>query len=238
MVIVGLVTLSDAITAGHGAAFGNMIAKNEHGILCNRFSIYEEMVNILGCFLLSVAAIMVIPFVMLYTAGVTDVNYRRELFSFVFCLSALFRCMLLPYQMLSNASGLFKIFQKQAMTETVINIVISLVLVKPLGILGVIIGTLTAYAYRTIIYGMYMAKHVVEFGYAKLCKRLCVTLVSFCGMFLLSKLLINISPANYFEWIIQSAVVSVACAVIILGTEWLFFRRELKGLARFLLPKL
>ena len=75
------------------------------------------------------ADVFILPFLKLYTAGVTDISYLDPV------LPHLFVCTYL----LSNRSVI----------ESVINLLISLLLVVPLGMYGVLIGTIAALLYRT-----------------------------------------------------------------------------------------
>ena len=80
------------------------------------------------------ADVFILPFLKLYTAGVTDISYLDLV------LPHLFVCTYL----LSNGRA-----AAQRVIESVINLLISLLLVVPLGMYGVLIGTIAALLYRT-----------------------------------------------------------------------------------------
>ena len=80
------------------------------------------------------ADVFILPFLKLYTAGVTDISYLDPV------LPHLFVCTYL----LSNGRA-----AAQRVIESVINLLISLLLVVPLGMYGVLIGTIAALLYRT-----------------------------------------------------------------------------------------
>ena len=80
------------------------------------------------------ADVFILPFLKLYTAGVTDTSYLDPV------LPHLFVCTYL----LSNGRA-----AAQRVIEYVINLLVSLLLVVPLGMYGVLIGTIAALLYRT-----------------------------------------------------------------------------------------
>lgn len=99
-------------------------------------------------------------FVSLYTAGVNDTNYLiqglPELFLFykmLYGLRALNR-------QLIEANGHFKQTQIIPMTESILNLSISILLVVNYGIIGVLIGTVAALIVSIIMYYVYIRKHV------------------------------------------------------------------------------
>lgn len=93
------------------------------------------------------ADVFILPFLKLYTAGVTDISYLDPV------LPHLFVCTYL----LSNGRA-----AAQRVIESVINLLISLLLVVPLGMYGVLIGTIAALLYRTndmILYASHKLLH-------------------------------------------------------------------------------
>lgn len=48
----------------------------------SKLDIYEYVVFILAFFFLTVTALLITPFVHLYTKGITDTNYNQPLFGF------------------------------------------------------------------------------------------------------------------------------------------------------------
>lgn len=97
----------------------------------------------------SVALFLFLPFLRLYTAGVTDINYIDVRLAVLFVLVSLLdksrTCMLLTI----SYAGHFRATLPHTILESVINLTVSLVGVYFLGIYGVLLGTVAALAYRT-----------------------------------------------------------------------------------------
>lgn len=92
---------------------------------------------------------------------------------FLCAVNCMLYVMLLPIGAFVSASGLFQFEKKIAMAAAVVNLVLSLAFVKPLGLLGVLLGTLAAYVILFVgkSYGFYklhlekgMKGYVLEMG--------------------------------------------------------------------------
>ena len=83
MVSSNIRKIVNSVSAGTMAAFGNMIAKKEDEILKKRFEQYE-LLTFISCYILfTTTAILFIPFIAIYTKGISDVNYIR--YGFLYC---------------------------------------------------------------------------------------------------------------------------------------------------------
>lgn len=99
--------------------------------------------------LFSVALFLLPPFIRLYTAGVTDVEYLSPWLPELFVACSLLSAIRLPMNSTINYAGHFKETAPRAVAEMVINLSISLVGVFLWGIYGVLLGTVAALLYRT-----------------------------------------------------------------------------------------
>ena len=100
--------------------------------------------------LITCAIVLIVPFISVYTKGVTDANYIRYAFGALIVISEYIWAIRLPYSSLVLAAGHFKETRKGAWVECISNIVISVLLVRAFGLIGVAIGTIVAMAIRTI----------------------------------------------------------------------------------------
>ena len=99
----------------------------------------------------SCTILLIIPFVKLYTEGITDANYVQGLICIYILVFAYFiHALKTPYHSLSNTAGKFKETQKGAWVEAISNLIISLILVHQVRISWVAIGTLISVLIRGI----------------------------------------------------------------------------------------
>lgn len=110
--------------------------------------------------LVSVAYWLIIPFVKLYTKGVTDINYIYTWLPICFCLVQLLSRSRSISGNLTGISGYAKSVSYISLTEAIINIVMSVILVQFLGIYGVLLATVCALPVK-VIYVNYIAEKKV-----------------------------------------------------------------------------
>lgn len=110
----------------------------------------------------AVALYLFLPFMAVYTEGVTDINYVDSKLAVLFVAAALLSHTRVPMCQTVDIAGHFKQTMTRSIAETAINLVVSLVGVFLWGIYGVLLGTVVALLYRTndfIIYANMKCLH-------------------------------------------------------------------------------
>lgn len=116
---------------------------------CKIQEIYENLYLSLCFVMYTVTYIFILPFMRLYTRGISDINYIQKWIPVLF-----FMCQLLDYGRVTS-SGVINIGQHfeqtkwRCMLEASINIIVSVIAVQKWGIYGALVGTLAALLYRT-----------------------------------------------------------------------------------------
>ncbi len=108
------------------------------------------------------AYMLTLPFLRLYTANITDINYIDERLPILFAIAQVLMNLEIPYALLIRISGHFKETRGQAVLEAITNIVVSFVLVFNFGIYGVLIGVITSVLYRCIVTIRYCNKFILR----------------------------------------------------------------------------
>lgn len=161
LVTNGLYQLVEIITIGFKALLGDMYARNQQEILQRTFSAYEWLIHTFVTLIFSIASVMILPFVSLYTKGVNDADYIVPLFSAIIILANAAFCIRIPYNHMIVGVGHFKQTQNSAIIEAAMNVVVSVILVAKFGLVGVAVGTLAAMVYRTCYFAWYLKDHVL-----------------------------------------------------------------------------
>lgn len=236
LVISSIRAITESFTGGMEAAFGEMIANGETDKLKRSYLRYKTLITAVSFGLFGCAGILIVPFVRLYTKGVTDANYIQTAFSFVLMLAEAVNCMALPCSSLPVAANRLKQTRWGAYGEAIINIVVSCVLIIWNPLLGVAIGTLTATLFRAIFYMTYSSKKIlhipartviIKFSAAVAC--LCVAVSA--GRYVTAPLKIE----NYFQWAFcGAAVFAVVClpAAVLAGLRIKRLGAEKRKVAR------
>ena len=161
-VIYVLEQMLASVSAGLSGLVGRLLARKEISELNRIVDRYEACNNVLATGIATVCAILILPFVSIYTGGVTDVQYRQPLFAVLMIAGSYAYSIRHPFGCVVSAAGHYKETKAGAIGEVVINLVFSLVLVKPLGLVGVALGTFAAMSFRTIHTFWYLSKNILH----------------------------------------------------------------------------
>lgn len=220
--------LMTVFTSGLEAAFGNMWIKKELASIERNFRLFEYGIYTFTAIMFSCVGILILPFIELYTKGVTDINYLRLDFAILVTVTEATYCLRQPYLTLVQATGSYEETKMGALIEALLNIGISLILVVPLGINGVMIGTLVANIFRTTQYSIFISNNVLHRAYQQVIYRL-IWLVGVCGITVSISLLINrvISfPNGWKGWIVRAITVFITAFFIALVMSIVFYKDD------------
>lgn len=227
MIANGVKKLLATFTAGIEALFGNMIALNDYDGLWRNMVRIEYVLFSIGTIAYSCLFILVIPFVKIYTAGITDANYARPVFALILTASQFVGCVRTPYQNLVDAAGHFKQTRNSAIIEATMNITISVFAVVKLGLLGVAMGTLVSTIYRSLYLMIYASKNILQKTPLNFIKRILVSLLEITTVYVLIKIIVNINVIGYFSWFIYAIAVGTVSCMVVLMYSIIFDRRDL-----------
>ena len=160
-VIYVLEQLLLSISSGISGLVGRLIARKEITELNRIVDRYEACNNMLATAVATVCAILILPFVSIYTGGVTDVQYRQPVFAMLMIAGSYAYSIRHPFGCVVSAAGHYKETKAGALGEMALNLILSLLLVKPLGLVGVALGTFAAMSFRTIHTVWYLSRHIL-----------------------------------------------------------------------------
>ena len=230
-VVTGIKNMVQALTGGVDASFGDMIAKCEQENLNRSFKTYELFYFTLITIVYIVTLVMILPFVKVYTNGITDANYYRPTFAILITLAELAWSVRLPYNGITLAAGHFKETRKGAWVEVFTNLIISIALVFKFGMVGVAIGTLVAMTIRTIEFMYHTSKYILKRRQIENVKRVIIlaleTLIIVpIGFYISSFMEVN----SYINWIGLAVIVGVVALLGVGITNSIIYRKDLKDL--------
>ena len=160
-VINVLEQLLASISTSLSGLVGRLIARKEITELNRIIDRYEICNNALATSVATVCAILILPFVSIYTGGVTDAEYHQPIFAMIIIAGSYASSIQQPFSCVVFAAGHYRETNAGAIGEVVINLALSLALVKPLGLIGVALGTFAAMSFRTIHTVWYLSKHIL-----------------------------------------------------------------------------
>ena len=135
-----------------------------------------------------------------------------------------------PYVLLVQAAGHYKQVKVAGYVEAGINVILTAILVIKLGIVGAIIGTIVANAFRTIMYGRYVSKYMLSRRFSEIVKRF-VWLVAAVSVSvgLSYGVLTRITVTNWASWILAAVITFAIHTMVVLLLSVIFYRNDLKN---------
>ncbi len=247
MVTVGLWGILKMTTTGIYSGFGDLLVRGQQEKFQKAYRDFEYLYLAITTVLFSVAAIMIVPFVVLYTDKITDANYSAPLIGIMVVLEAITDHGKMPMDLMITASGKFKETRHQCTAQVVAAVVLGLGLgfwglqtSMTMAVVGILAGIILSNILRTILQLWFVPKYITHLPWQDTLKRILrmmgeVALIA--GPFLAFHLLdIN----GFFKWITLAVPLCIYASAITLGFGWIFERDSVKSLlgrTKFLFQK-
>lgn len=123
---------------------------------------FETVYMTLTFALYSLLYLFITPFMRIYTAGITDIEYTDRYLPILFTAVFLLQAARGPMQLIVEYAQQYKETKKQAVTEMCINLAVTLVSVYFLGIYGALLGTVAALLYRANAIILYVNREILH----------------------------------------------------------------------------
>lgn len=150
MVFSGLIALTSIFTAGVSALLGNMVANEEKEKLRGVHDEFEWFIFLVTTVLYACALIMIEPFILLYTKGITDIEYNNLWYGYLFVLWGMVFNIRIPYTALINASGLYRESRNVNVIQVLFLIVSATVGIRFFGLTGVLAAMVLSVSYWVV----------------------------------------------------------------------------------------
>ena len=237
MIVKNINQLLTSAFSGIRATFGNMYAKSETQRLKERFFDVEWMIFAGGAVFYAAAGILLTPFVMIYTKGITDANYNRYWFGVLMTLSCFIYTTRLPYQLMTEATGYFKETRNSAILEIVVNIAVSLICAPWMGLNGILIGSLFGGIVRVVNLIWICCRKVLNISLLSVIKNYMLYCGGAFALVVLVYKLVKINPSNYLTWVLYAIPVTIGVSAAILLLSIVFNRKQLTGTVRYVIKR-
>ncbi|MCG7406103.1 polysaccharide biosynthesis C-terminal domain-containing protein [Paenibacillus sp. ACRRX] len=218
MVFVAVNMFVSAFSNGLMASFGHVIASGERGSLLRQFGAYEYMYYAVLTAAYACAAILILPFLRLYTSGIHDAVYIRPELAALFIVVGIVSNVRLPHYTLIQAAGHFRETKYPSIVESIINLVVSIILVQWFGMIGVMLGSICSHLYRTPELIRYTSKHILEHSAKQTIVRI-IRLVILSAIAITPFLFVFVpEPASVMNWLLWAIIAgTVVLFIIVIG---------------------
>lgn len=212
-----------SMISGIEALIGNLWAKQDLKELRKVFAWTEWLIHTGTTLIFTLTAVLIVPFVQVYTHGVSDANYIQPLFGILLVAANSGHCLRLPYNIMILAAGHYKQTQHNYIIAAVMNIVISIIGAKQFGLIGVTLGTLAAMVYQTVWMAWYNSKNFIQWPMRKFFKQMVVNAVSAASIFIVTGYF-TLTGVSYLEWIVLAIKVTACGIVVVFLVNYIFYK--------------
>jgi O-antigen/teichoic acid export membrane protein len=237
LIVNALKNLVVSVSSAIGPSLGNVLAGGDEKRTNAVFDLYEFGTDVITTILFSCGAVLITAFVGVYTANITDANYIQYGFGILLTLAEMVYCFRDPYVNMAYTAGRFRQTAPYAYVEAAMNIVLSVLLVRRFGLIGVAIGTLISMVYRMFAHVWYLKREILHRNPMKFIKKLSVFGVATLLTFLTSNALFSMHCSGYAEWALLGIGVLTICCTIVAVLCVAFFRAETCYLAGIIWKK-
>ena len=202
-----------------------------------RIDIVESFFSAMLYALLAVALYLYLPFMRLYTAGVTDINYIDPWLALLFVVISLLDKSRTSMLSTIEFAGHYKNTVRQTITESVINLTISLIGVYLWGIYGVLIGTIVALSYRTNDIIIYANHKILNRSAKKTYLIYLINILSFLFLQFLFNLYDSSNITSYLNFFAVGIICSIIAIILSVGAQVAVFK-DCRDIVKILPKKL
>ena len=212
MIVSQLLVIPQIFSSSIEAGMGQLYYENKDKFT-RVYNFFETGYIMITYILLTSAYNLMLPFIKLYTSGVTDANYIDKWLPLLFVLIPLQECIRTPSVNTLYLSGKNKELKNYAIVEAVFNLLLSIILVNYMGIYGVLIATFLSMFYFTFKSIIYVSQNILHRSYLVPLKRfLTCSITALIIVYFYST--INFQIQNYLEFFIVGSLVLLVTSVI------------------------
>lgn len=226
MLINGVKGIFLSLTSGIRALLGEMWAKQELIKLNRFFEWVEWSIHTGTVFLFSCTAVLIVPFVQVYTKGINDVNYIRPQFAAFLTIAYAVYSLQIPYHIMVLAVGHYKQTQKYFIAASLLNLSLSILMVYRFEIIGVAIGTLVAMTYQMFALARYTMKNFLHWPLKRTIKRIVIDIGSMVAVFVFGQCL-HINCSSYMQWFYYAVIITMFAIMALIIINFIFYHEKI-----------
>lgn len=227
MIFIGISGILGIFNNGLVAGLGDIISRNDLNRLQKVYREYEFIYYMLVTGVYSCTYILIMPFIKIYTKGLDDAQYIDKNLAMAFIIIGILNVLRTPQATVVNAAGYFKETRYRALIEIIINIIFSIVLINIFGMIGVLIGGICSYLYRTVDFIMYVPKKITYLPIKQSVIR--ILRAAFLGYVIIIPFnnFIFIQAKNFYEWVLYGISISIWAGFIIIIGNYLLEKNQM-----------
>lgn len=215
-------------------SLGHLVEEGNREKIDYYFKIYFKVTLLAASVILTVTGSLVLNFVSIYTAGVTDIDYVRNELAFLFFAQYYVQIINRPFGTMLNVTGNFAKQNVQCGAAAVVNLVSSIILMRTWGVAGVIVGSFLGTSV-ILVMNVYQCKGLVA-GLKRMVFEIVVNVLA-CVLLIVLSVKIGKVAESYWEWVLLAIIVFVMEGVALCGINFVLDYKTMKVFAKGILSK-
>lgn len=239
-IICGIYGVVLSVSNSVAAGLGNLLVMGNKDQINRTVDSFELLQAGLTTMLYTIAALTLIPFVRIYTAQMTDMQYVQPLFGYIMVAAGAIYCFRCIYSTISLNANKYKETQLGAVLECVVNLVLSLVLVlvANMGLVGIAIGTAMGMLVRYVFDVCFLSKNVLNRSVFRALKMLFVSvLIAALSIAICHIVLPYDAIDSMIRWFLIALATAGITALFAVIVYMIFYRNTVKVLLKKILRK-
>ena len=220
-------SLIDSLSGSVSASIGQLVHSDHEESLRQAYNNYEFVNSMTVSLVYTAMWLLYMPFIRIYTEGVTDADYIHPILAMMFVLSGYFYSIRMPGIQLINSAGHFKRTQGRALIELCIILGVSILFIHSFGAIAILAGSLVTMIYSTITASFYCNRYLLKKTFANTAKRLLRNAAIGVTMGILLTKTLNLDSIDTpREWILHALIIVITLSVCFIGVNaWCEYKR-------------
>jgi O-antigen/teichoic acid export membrane protein len=229
MIITGITGVLGIFNSGLPATFGELLAREEITTLQKAYREFEYLYYCLLAIIYSVTFITIMPFIRLYTRGITDVNYDLPILGVLFIINSLLSSIKNPQGMLVVSAGMYRETRWQTTIQGAIVIVLGIILAPFWGLVGIMISSIASNLYRDIDLIFFVPRNISKLKIRQTLRRIYQMTISL-AIIICPFLFFKQEIENYLMCFLLALVAGIFSLVVVLIMGMIFDKKEIKNI--------
>lgn len=213
-------------------SFGQIYSMGDIATLRKKHSDIELIFNVIVAIAYSICYPLICPFVSLYTAGQSEVNYINTTLAFFFVLFGVFNGLREPGIMMIDAVAMYKETKRGAIVEVVINVILALIGTLLWGVSGVLLGLVVSFIYRYIDVSLFINRKVLEQSSLRTFRRGLQSVAIIGAIYLMTYALAEKFISSWLTWLVVAMAICLISVIVVVVVFWITDREQINLLGK------
>lgn len=233
LVINAMISGVSAMSSGVSPMLGRRLAQGKS--IKELYNVYDHIVTLVLSIAFSVTAVMILPFVSLYTNVVSDANYLQPSYAILFAIWGALYSYRIPVTAVMNAAGIYRQGRVHNIINLAIQVVAGILAALWFGVDGLLVVMIISAIQRNVSLTSVNGKELLHNGIGKCLLRQLLMIVIVSGSFFAMSYVRDVAAASVGAWVVSAVAVSLicgcACVVLVLLSD-IGATRKMLGFAK------